>query len=402
MIKRDSLLATAGVVLVATLAGANSALAGSGARPAPPDPRAVAIGPSQAAACRNVEVLIYAARGRDRLLRALTRYSNPCAQYYVTVPTCEDGTHLRGVEGCEPEAPVPADQIRQYGPNFRALAEFRYNDWKKSPGTWAQKGAEFRRQLAVGRYDSWAIQEVPEGARKSASERLAVRQAIAGVYAGADPPLAGAALNWNMGEATRDLSTYKGQWQSWALASGFWSTMSKAVRWWGQETYADCLAICVAGSTLAAREQSLNAYLQHPARLAFGRIQGTAAVREFFDAAYMPLVNAFWRSEGFGRTHKISLTTMKRLIRLQVYATRKWVDRGLPYPDSRIGFAWNEQTTRMTPAQADELAKTLAVALRAAYGPGGTAAQVCYTASACAPVRKRAAFYDSWDSFGTW
>ncbi len=360
------------------------------------------VSPAAASCTRTAEVLFYAPRGRGRLLQALDSYANPCVQYYITVPACSENlTRLRG-EGCEPlpPKPTPAEAIRAYGPNFHAVAEFHYHGWNPTSSADASaKGVTFRQRMATAKYDlaagdSWAINEIPSAIRTNDQTRLNVRGLVGGLHlGGSQPDVKGAAFVINFGANTSNLTTYKTNLKSWLGARSFWTSMSDHVRWWAQETYSDCSAFCVSGSSVSRLESELRAFLEHPLRLsrASGAPSDVATARSFLGRTYTSTATAFWRSPVYGNTARLDITQMKRLLRLQVYAMRG---------TTRLGFAWNESTADMSAAEASELAHTIGNALNSAYNPAA-GSSVCYTPAACQPFLSGARFY-AWPSFGTW
>jgi hypothetical protein len=359
-------------------------------------------GAPTATCSRTAEVVFYAPRGRTRLLDGLDDYANPCVEYFITVPACSANlTRLRG-EGCPPypPEPTPAEQIRAHGPNFHAVAEFHYHGWNLASSSDANaKGVTFRKRMADAKYDvaagdTWAINEIPSSIRTSDETRYIVRGLVAGLHlGGTQPDKKGAAFVINFGAATSNLTQYKTNLKSWLRSSAFWTTMANNVRWWAQETYSDCSAFCVSGSSLSTLDSQLRAYLEHPLRLsrATGAPADVATARSFLGRTYMPTGTAFWRSSVYGNTARLDMTQMKRLLRLQVYAMRGGV---------RLGFAWNESSADMTAAEALDLAHTIGNALNSAYNPAATA-NVCYTPAACSPVLGGATFF-GWPGFGTW
>lgn len=155
---------------------------------------------------------------------------------------------------------------------------------------------------------------------------------------------------------------------------------------------------------IAERSTATNDFTQHMAKLAFAGPPTTAAARAFFDKAWTPVMTAFWRdAKGYGN-NRIPLDTMMKFVSLEVYAARAWAGPR-PYPDGRIGFAWNQTPLGAPPAETQQLAARLAQAIQGAYGDSGTAAKACSPQGAytwCAPQLPGAAFNPGWKTFETW
>jgi hypothetical protein len=100
----------------------------------------------------------------------------------------------------------------------------------------------------------------------------------------------------------------------------------------------------------------------------------------------------------------IPLDTMLKFVSLEVYSARAWAGPR-PYPDGRVGFAWNQSPRGASAAETAQLATRLAQAIQGAYGDGGTAAKACSPNGAytwCAPVLPGAAFNPGWKTFESW
>jgi hypothetical protein len=145
------------------------------------------------------------------------------------------------------------------------------------------------------------------------------------------------------------------------------------------------------------------------ARLAFNGPSTAGTARAVFNQAWLPLLNATWHKEagsGYGNT-MVTLDQIKHHLSTQVYATRSWASSH-PYPDNRIGFAWDPVNVNSLPttewdAQVRELASRLGSALKYAYAPDGGAANVACSPSGaytwCACNVSGASFNASWPSF---
>jgi hypothetical protein len=361
--------------------------------------------PAARSACPyQAQVLTYNPRGWQPLLDALAANQTPCAQYYIVLPPISDKITPRGRRIVQ--------AVRSKGPNFHPVAELSWTFWSRQPGSWYSKGVAFRRKMAAAGYDpargeTWAINELPSTIRSRADTRQRARDLIRGLYNGppGSAPSAGAVFIVGVGQAMRNFGPYKASLRGWLQDAAFWTAISPHVTWWAQETYASCARVCVPGRVrIAERSTAINDFSQHIAKLAFAGPPATGAARAFFDRAWTPVLTAFWRDEkGYGN-NTIPHDTMLKFVSLEVYSARAWAGPR-PYPDGRIGLAWNRAPRGSTPAERQALATRLAQAIQGAYGDGGTAAKACSPNGAytwCAPQLPGAAFNPGWKTFETW
>jgi hypothetical protein len=361
--------------------------------------------PAAGAACPyQTHVLTYNPRGWQPLLDALAASQTPCAQYYVVLPPISDKITPRGRRLVE--------AVRRKGPNFHPVAEFSWTFWARQPGSWYAKGVAFRRKMVTAGYnvrrgETWAINELPSTIRSRVETRQRAADLIRGLYTGplGSAPSAGAVLIVGVGQSMRNFGPYKAALRGWLQDSGFWTAISRHVAWWGQEVYTSCSLVCVPGRVrIAERSTAINDFSQHIAKLAFAGPGTTAAARALFDRAWTPILTAYWRdTEGYGR-NMIPLDTMLKFVSLEVYSARAWAGPR-PYPDGRVGFAWNQSPRGASAAETAQLATRLAQAIQGAYGDGGTAAKACSPNGAytwCAPVLPGAAFNPGWKTFESW
>jgi hypothetical protein len=355
------------------------------------------------------QVITYNPRGWQPLLDALAANQTPCAQYQIVLPPIRDKTYPRGRRLVE--------AVRAKGASFHALAEFHWGSWTRKPGTWYSKGVAFRRRMAAAGYDvrrgeTWAINELPSTVRARADTRQRVRDLIRGLYTGprGSAPSAGAVFITGVGQTMQNFGPYKATLRGWLQDAAFWTAIALHVAWWGQEVYASCSRVCVPTTPggrpvkIAERSTAINDFAQHIPKLAYAGPSGTAAARAFFDRAWTPVLTAYWRdTRGYGN-NSIPLDTMLKFVSLEVYAARAWAGPR-PYPDGRVGFAWNQSPRGAPPGETQQLATRLAQAIQGAYGDGGTAAKACSPSGAytwCAPVLPGAAFNPGWKTFETW
>ena len=350
----------------------------------------------------QAQVFVYGQNGWDTLVNALAANQTPCANYYVVLTAIGDKTKPRGR--------AAVDAIHAKGPNFHALAEFNVGAWSKAkPASWAAKGRLFRQRMASAGYasgDTWAINELSSATRTKPVTQSRMRDAMRGLFTGprGATPQQGAVFVVGIGQQLVNFGPYKAQVEAWLANSGWWTAVSPYVAWWSQEAYASCSKECVAGAKVAIRSTHLNEYVEHPARLAFAGPAPAVPARALFDRAYFPLMTAYWRdAKGYGN-NRVSLAQMQALTNLEVYAARAWAIRN-PYPDGRIGFAWNEHPAGATPAQVQALATRLAQSISGAYGDGGTATKACSptgTYAWCKATLGGARFNPGWATFASW
>jgi hypothetical protein len=364
-------------------------------------PGARAVCPYQA------QVFVYGQNGWTTLTNALAAHQTPCAQYYVVLTALEsDKTRPRGRSA--------VDFIHSKGPNFHALAEFNWTGWSRArrPATWYAKGVSFRQKMVAAGYDpardTWAINELSSALRTKPVSRAKAREAMRGLFTGprGAPRQQGAVFIVGTGQNRLNFPPYKAQQQGWLVDSAWWTAVSPYVAWWGQEAYASCKYVCVPRSRIAERSRAVNEFVQHPARLAFASNAPpqTGAARALFDRAYFPLMTAYWRDvKGYGG-NRITPAQMQPFASLQVYAARAWAIRN-PYPDGRLGFAWNEHVPGVPAEQVQALATRLAQSIQGAYGDGGTAGKACGPTGAytwCREAVAGAQFNPGWATFATW
>ena len=370
---------------------------------------ALSVGSAPAAhsACPyQAQVFVYGQNGWETITNALAANQTPCAQYYIVLTAITDKTVPRGRRAI--------DFVHAKGANFHVLAEFNWTAWSKAApanANWYAKGVTFRRRMASAGYnpslgDSWAVNELSSAVRSKPAARAKVRDALRGLFTGprGSPPMMGLAFNIGGTQTNRNLGRYKAQMQSWLADAAFWTAVTPYVAWWSQEAYTSCSAVCVGSAIVALRSSHVNDFVEHPAKLAFAGPPATAAARALFDRSYFPLMTAYWNdARGYGN-NRIPADVMQKLVSLQVYAARAWAAR-YPYPDGRIGFAWNEHPAGATPAQVQALATRLARAIQAAYGDGGLAGRACGASGAftlCKPAVQGATFNEAWKIFETW
>ena len=403
------------------------------------------------------EVVLWTQNGQNRLLAAIDADHTECAEYWVSYPhEAPPRAHPHDPPGM---SPLPITRPGYVGLHY--MAEFHWGSWaawrRAGNHTWAEAAHQFLVAMQNAGYcpssgDSWGLNEVPSGARQGVSVCLggatetpchgpadcpgstgpcqAIRESVVEVvHALHDglpsyPGSRGAIYIANFGqhETAASETRYHDNYRNWMEADSFWVGISPHVRFYGQEVYTDPINTCpgrdtdthvLRTSTLAERVTRIQDFTEGPVRLIAAAPSGTAApARSYLGRAYMPLLNAFWGSaSGYGNT-EISLDQMQMLISEQVYATRQWAAGPASAPDGRIGFGfganeWDGVTSR--PMAWSVIAPRLAAAVRAAYGPHGTAADACAEGStamrwcACSVDDGQFQSPDPWGAaFATW
>ena len=313
----------------------------------------------------------------------------------------------------KPRGRRAVDAIHAKGPSFHALAEFNVGALVEGEARRAgppRAGSSGSRMASAGydpARDTWAINELSSAARTKpiTQSRMRGRDARALHRARAAPRRSRAPSSSSASVSSSSTSARTSpRVETGSANSGWWTSVSPYVAWWGQEAYASCSKDCVCGAKIAIRSTHLNEYVEHPARLAFAGPAPAVPARALFDRAYLPLMTAYWRdAKGYGN-NRVSLAHMQALTSLEVYAARAWAIRN-PYPDGRIGFAWNEHPAGATPAQVQALATRVAQSIAGAYGDGGTAARACGPTGAytwCKATLGGARFNPGWATFASW
>ena len=365
--------------------------------------------------CRPLRAVFYAPTDWLRLATKLAANPSPCAQYFISIPPLSGGkTQFR---------PDQAWRIRTLGPNFHALAEVHASAWRAwiaaHDSTWYEAGVEARRGMVAAGYrvalgDGWIVNEFSSAVRRGiGAARTEMRDFVHGLYDGdgTEPVAKGGVFDIGVGQGLAEPSAYKSQLEDWLQDDGFWRDMSLYVNDWSQELYGDPRNYAVAGTSAAARRDSLNDYLRH--QLVQARLGGeaTASARSFLESADSPLANAAWQwSSGFGWT-MVPAGQMKDYVSAQVYALRQFnaVDG---QQGDHWGFAWAPRNAGMTPADfkigTGEIIDRLAAAIRDSgqlpdggdpgHGACGPSRQKLW----CASTIAGAWFNDAWKSFSYW
>ena len=302
---------------------------------------------AQAADCRPLRAVLYAASDWLRLATKLAASGSPCADYNISVPPIvADKTQFR---------PNQASRIRALGPNFHALAEVHFATWTRwvasTGSSWFTAGVTARQRMAEAGYDvthgdGWAMNELTTAVRRGdGNARANIREFLRGLYEGdGSRPTKGAALVIGFGQRTGDLTAYQSTMQSWLADSEFWTDVATYVSDWSQEVYGDIRAHAVPGEATSIRREYLNDYLQHPLVLAGAGPAEIDAARSFLQTSYSPLANAAWPRETAWGWTMVPADQMAAYISAQVDALRSFsVATG--QAQDHWGFAWAPRNT---------------------------------------------------------
>lgn len=353
---------------------------------------------------KNAEVVVYSEDGWNELAAALAKDPAPGATYFMHIPAGSNDKTM-------PRGPVDPQRMRAHGAQFRAMAEFHWGGWRDVPGSWYDKGVEFRRRMAAQGYDvskgdTWAINELPSTTRQGVLDaRQHAIDAVRGLYDGppGSPKAKGAVFIIGVGSSMQNFSEYKPQLESWLADAAFWNAMSPRVRFWGQETYVDPDTACVPGAVVGKKSEEINAFIEHVPALAAAGGSRSAAAHAFFAKSYVPLLNGAFRASAY-QTDGVPLDQMKHFVSNQVYAARAWGSTHA-YVAGRVGLGWTWHRDQVTAGEIDDLAQRFASAVHYAYAPNGVAAGACSASHAytwCQCSLHGAAFNSGWSTFTHW
>jgi hypothetical protein len=363
------------------------------------------------APCRASEFVFYAARDWLRLGPKLAERASPCADYYISIPPLVSDKTL--------PRPNQAWRIRALGPRFHAMAEIHWTTWQtwvRTTGrSWYDAGVEARRRMSAAGYDvalgdTWAVNEFPSSVRRElGTAREDARLFVRGLYDGEGRPAQGVVFVIGVMHGTNDASIYKSTLKNWLADTPFWLDMQRAVRFWGQEVYADARRWGVVGAPTAVRRDHLNDFLQHAAKLGSVAPAEYGAARAFLARAHTPIANAGWQwPAGLGWT-MLSGDQMRRFVSAQTYSLRHFAATR-PGPD-RFGFAWAPNNASGMPgAEFISQTRQLLDRLGSALSESGSESSVDPGTYACTSVGldwcradvEGAAFTDAWRIFSAW
>ncbi len=220
-----------------------------------------------------------------------------------------------------------------------------------------------------------------------------------------------------------------------------WTHLGQRTKLWADEDYTKCSVVCVPGTKLSQKAQHTNAYMQKIGRLAFANDapSSVASTRSFLSTRFANLINGwgavygktekqedgtYKKTNGYG-TYDMSVDQIRKLVGLQVYAARSWMNSNSSYSGDRIGVRW---VNRLDPikqpkhykhppkhlwnaAKRARLAQRIARAIAGAYGPGGSPVKACdprkghSSSTLCQPADSSATDFTqakAWNTFRKW
>lgn len=283
----------------------------------------MAPGASPAPASPGRSVVFYTPRGFSTILNAVKQNNNPANSYYFTVGgPIENKTAVR---------PDPLyQQISGAAANMHPLAEFNLSAWAHKPGTWLQKGEEFRQEMAAAGLapnTEWDINEAGSGMRaKSDADRNHLINLIKGLYHGSNGMAADQGFVFQQGPGySQGLKHFLGD-------TKFWGAIKQAVKAYMPETYAS--PVRFEHQTAKQQRNYLLKALANP------ELKG-------------PMMSAYWGdNSGYGNTY-VPLGNMEH-----------FVNREAKIASSRPveGFAWNGVPKGKSTTETTLLAQKLAAA----------------------------------------
>lgn len=272
------------------------------------------------AAAKSRSAVYYSQGGFSTLLNSVIAHNNPHENYYFVVNAPpSDKTSVR-----------PSAAYQQYAKasNIHPVVEFNRAAWSKLPGTWQQKGREFRQEMIAAGLPAntmWAVNEAGSGIR--AQSPLARRQMAALVTA----------LSSTGAGTPRDRGLVFQQGPGYAQGLGhemqdnkFWNAMKQSVWRYMPETY-------------VSPKRYLGWQPQQQKQYTFGAAKGA-------HGTFAPMMSAFWGGKGYGNT-KIPLPQMQKFIAAQLAQVQA-------QHQNVYGFAWNG-ASGMSQAQQTALANAI-------------------------------------------
>jgi hypothetical protein len=348
-----------------------------------------------------------------------------CGDYYFA--------HQPAASNSNKQDPLCLGTLRESQPwpsNFHAAPVFQWAAWSdwiaQSPGTrdWFKAGVEFRNRMAAmgcQSSDRWLVNELPTSWRATLDgngnavpslTRQKVRARIASAtkglfYGGNNPNVRGFTADVVITHNQGSVSRYQENLQTAYPQTVFWRAMDFYLEGWGDETYAQCQRVCV--SNLTARsiaDQGVINYLFHQRFLAIAAPAALSQVKTTMANRHLPILNAVWKSVLPVYDSQISVRQMARMIRQQIYSTRRAAEfeQGSA---GRIAFAWTESA--IVGDGAPLLARNLARALHDAYvgdSPGAACVDNDGAGTAyygCPPAPRTGATINAeWDKLKQW
>ena len=342
--------------------------------------------PRPASCPYQAQVIVYGQNGWETLTSALAANQTPCANYYVVVTAIGDKTKPRAAGSRDRDPREGAELPRTRRVQHGRLGEGEtgelvgegpalptaHGDSRLRPGARHVGG---QRALERGPHEAGLAGESP-------------RCDAGGLYTGprGAPPQQGAVFVVGLGQQLANFGPTRASSKAGSATRPGGPPCRRTWPGGRRRRTRAARASASPAAKVGARSTRLNEFTEHPARLAFAGPPQAAPARALFDRAYVPLMTAYWRdAKGYGNNRDLARPDADAREPRGLRGARAGRS-ATPYPDGRIGFAWNEHPPGATPAQVQALATRVAQSIQAAYGDGGTA-----TRRAARPVRTRGA-----------
>ena len=393
------------------------------------------------------------------LADAFRQWPTTCADYYISVAP-EPGTDLprqgsaAKVRALNKKVTTKTD-LENYplwndsGAMFTPTAEINFKEISSSyPNeTYNVVGQAFGQKLKQRGYKMWSIDEFAKFTTDSTNNENLWDNYKAlvsnlylngnkgrnseGVIFGAEPTQAPKQSN--------TIPNSKAKWKM--LFSGAhydWADLGKWTKLWADEDYTLCSVVCVPSASLNQKAQYTNAFMQKIGRLAFAKDapSSVASTQSFLSTRFTNLINGWGAVEGkkdsetnsYG-TYEMSVDQIRKLVGLEVYSARSWLNSKSSYAGDRIGVRWVDRldtqitwkkvggieipviTYNWNAADRAALARRIARAIAGAYSPGGSPVKACdprnghSTTDLCQPSDSNATAFTqakAWNTFMKW
>ena len=355
---------------------------------------------TQAAECRPLRAVFYAASDWLRLATKLAATASPCADYHVSVPPLvADKTTFRRDQ---------ASRIRALVPRLPAMAEIHFATWSRwvaapillDPGvTHGTSRAGY--DVTRGQLD---LNGSLCGAPRRRNARTNVRELLRGLYEATGRAHPRLRPRDRFGQRTSDLSVYR--------------TRCRAARRLGVLDEIATYVATVAGGVRRPRlrrdrladtdrREYLNDYLQHKLVLATAGPSEVEPARAFLRETYSPLANGAWpRDTAWGWT-MVPAEQMAAYLAAQVNALRSFSATSAQ-PRDHWGFAWAPRNRRTLHADfaaqtaCSSTARVSRYATRATSSIRRTLDGACGRRDALRRRSRGARHNGAWRSFRTW
>ncbi len=410
--------------------------------------RAASVGTSAQAptACSGrAEIVVSSGSGSKFLTDAFRRWSTPCANYDVSVAPKGNVPRVGSVAKIKA---LNTKKVKSLRSRFIPIAQISFKSIPTSD--YQEVGNTFAKRMRQLGYGMWSIDEfygfntdpsfnvtrwnnysdlVYDLSRTKRNGAISEKKVISkGI-------IFNAVLNHESIKA--NIPGMKARWKMLLSdpAHYDWNAPSPT-KLWADEDYTKCSVVCVSGSKLRQKATYTNAYMQKFARLAFASDAPVTApadvtpARTFLETRFGPLINGWGAVSRHGNgknsygTFDMGLGQIERLVGLQVYAARSWIENAKPKPPYgglRIGVRWTDWapsgkkrgedwSNHWGQHQRAQLAMWIAKSIRGAYSRGGQPIDACVTkrgtnSEGCQATDPRATDFTQakvWNTFRKW